>query len=589
MQIFRFIVFGLLAALGIFSSIASHAQLLPPPILTCNGQSTTPEVVYPSQLKETLNTYATGFVENGYTYVNDNQRRWEIGTEILANPADGTTGVLSPASPNGYNAPPTIPSLASGWIPLGDFATNGLGNDDMVGLDGSFKPNMNPNVMYYVRFRFTMDTMADPSQFGLWFSNVAGDDRVKGVYVNGQLVRTTGDANDLYAGLADTSLAPGDALFQAGSNEIVWAVLNIGDPNNPPSYNAQLNNPSITGLRIGNAFVNDCTPQPGITPPIVPPGILTPTTVMSYTGTVTEQGAATTVSVYVVNSVTLQLYGPYTANIDPITDAYSALNAESLPTGTYLTMAMVTVPPPVPGAQAVTVGSALNSFVVIGLTMTQPPDIDDATPQTIAGTVQNPGAATTVNVTLTNTDSSQTFGPFSATIQPDGSYSAPAGILPAGHYTATATIPGAAGVQASGNFIVTALPVTSITVTPPPTLTPTEQPIIHGTVTNPGAATTVVITIVNPANNQSYGPFTVPIAPDGSYTVTTDALPPGTYNVTATSNGKSATGSFRVVAPVVVPQAVTPVPMLSDWMAWLLSALIAALGLPWLRRRKLRS
>ena len=56
MQILRFIVFGMLAALGIFSSIASHAQLLLPPILTCNGQSTTPEVVYPSQLKETLNT-----------------------------------------------------------------------------------------------------------------------------------------------------------------------------------------------------------------------------------------------------------------------------------------------------------------------------------------------------------------------------------------------------------------------------------------------------------------------------------------------------------------------------------------------------
>ena len=67
------------------------------------------------------------------------------------------------------------------------------------------------------------------------------------------------------------------------------------------------------------------------------------------------------------------------------------------------------------------------------------------------------------------------------------------------------------------------------------------------------------------------------------------ALPPGTYNVTATANGKSATGSFRVVAPVVVPQTVTPVPMWSDWVAWLMSALLAALGLPWLRRRKLRS
>ena len=144
-------------------------------------------------------------------------------------------------------------------------------------------------------------------------------------------------------------------------------------------------------------------------------------------------------------------------------------------------------------------------------------------------------------------------------------------------------------MQATGNFVVTALPVTSITVTPPPTLTPTEQPIITGTVTNPGAATTVVITIVSPANNQSYGPFTVPIAPDGSYTVTTDALPPGTYNVTATANGKSATGSFRVIAPVVEPQAVTPVPVVSDWVAWLMSALLAALGLPWLRRRKLRS
>ena len=144
-------------------------------------------------------------------------------------------------------------------------------------------------------------------------------------------------------------------------------------------------------------------------------------------------------------------------------------------------------------------------------------------------------------------------------------------------------------MQATGNFVVTALPVTSITVTPPPTLTPTEQPIITGTVTNPGAATTVVITIVSPANNQSYGPFTVSIAPDGSYTVTTDALPPGTYNVTATANGKSATGSFRVIAPVVEPQAVTPVPVVSDWVAWLMSALLAALGLPWLRRRKLRS
>ncbi|QIL72204.1 hypothetical protein G7048_18650 [Diaphorobacter sp. HDW4B] len=588
MMLRRILIGCLMAALGIFSSMSSHAQLLPPPILTCNGQSTTPSVIYPSQLRETLNTYAAGRVENGYTYVNDNQRRWEIGTEILAKPADGTTGVLSPASPNGYNAPPTIPSLASGWIPLGNFATNGLNADYMVGLDGNFKPNMNPNVMYYVRFQFMMDPMADPSQFGLWFSNVDGDDRVKGVYVNGQRVRTTGNANDLYAGLADTSLAPSDTHFQAGLNEIVWAVLNIGDPTNPPSYNAQFNNPSITGLRIGNAFVNDCTPQPTITPPAVPPGILTPTTVMSYTGTVTQWGAATTVSVYVANSVTSQLYGPYTANIDPITGAYSALNAPSLPTGTYITIAMITVPPPTPEGQAVTVQSVLNSFVVIGLTMTPPPNIDDATIQTISGTVQNPGVATTVNITLTNTATSQTSGPYAATIQPDGSYSVPTELLPAGNYTATATIPGAAGVQATGNFVVTALPVTSITVTPPPTLTPEEKPIINGTVTNPGSATTVVITIVNPTNNQSYGPFTVPIAPDGTYTVTTDALPPGSYNVTATANGKSATGSFKVIAPVV-PQAVTPVPMVSGWVAWPLSALLAALGLPWLRRRKPRS
>ncbi|MBF5007653.1 hypothetical protein [Diaphorobacter caeni] len=551
------------------------------PVLTCNDASTTPSVIHRSQVWDVVNTYAAGFNDGTTTYPTNNQMNWSAGTEFDDSGGDLSTGVLTAASPYGYNAPPAIPSFESGWIALGGTTLAPW----MVGLNGSDKPNVNPNVMYYYLYQFNMDPQADPAQFGMTFGDYAFDDRVKGIYLNGTLIQTTSDPSSLTATIASLSLLPPTANFQAGLNEIVIAILNIGDPANPPLYLSPIGNPSITALRLGRAQISDCTPPPTASPPLppVPPGgMLTSNSAISYAGTVTNWGTATTVDVYVQNVDTSQLSGPYVATIDPITGTYTYANAPNLPAGHYLTQALMTIPitdPVRPGRVAI---SEIGEFFVAGLTMAPPANVDTATPATISGQILYHGSATTVNVTVTNTDTLQSFGPYPAAIQPDGSYSVNTALLPAGSYTAVAAIAGAADLQVTGNFTVNAAPVTGITVTPPPTLDPTQSPNITGQVTHPGTATTVSVIITNPASSQTYGPFVVPIQPDGSYGATSAPLPPGSYTVTATANGASATGSFAVVGQPVT-QAATPVTALHAWALALLSGLLAVLG--WSRMR----
>ncbi len=459
MSVHRLVQATLIFVAGISSSLSSHAQPAALPLLTCNAQSTTPAVVPPAQVRDVLNTYAAGFVDNGYTYPNNSQPLWSAGTELLNATGDATTGVLSPSSPYGYDAPPTVPALASGWIPLGDPAVTNFIAPYAVGLNGASKPNVNPNVMYFFRFQFMMDPQADPARFGLSFTTMAVDDRLRGIYVNGQRVRATEDQNNLALNVSDTSLLPPAASFKTGLNEIVWAVLNVGDPGNPPTFGSSYGNPSMVAFRLGGASVTDCAPTPTITAPAVPPGIITPTTPMSYTGTVTHWGSATTVDILLGDADATQLLASYKGTIDQSLGRYTLVNAPQLATGRYVTLAQLKVPPGPGGGSEVDVVSELTAFSVIGITMNALPDIKANTPQLIIGAVQNPSSATTVNVSLANQSSAKSYGPYPATIQPDDSYRVTTPALPVGNYLATATIPGAAGVQASSPFKVTALPV----------------------------------------------------------------------------------------------------------------------------------
>ncbi len=70
----------------------------------------------------------------------------------------------------------------------------------------------------------------------------------------------------------------------------------------------------------------------------------TPTTLMSYNGTVTDWGTATTVEIYALNVNTSELFGPFTAAIDPSSGAYSLASAPPFATGHYKFVARLTVP-----------------------------------------------------------------------------------------------------------------------------------------------------------------------------------------------------------------------------------------------------
>ena len=372
-----------------------------PPVLTCNQNSITPGVF--KDLKDVFttaakgNTYVAGTVS--HTYTNSNQGYWQIGVEKRAAPGgngrtDGTTGSRNnagptlgstiPNSPPGtdpiggfYDPYPTLPTMDGGWVVLGNNATSGYnqnGNNwQLVGMNAGFQLNRNPNVMYYYKFTFTMDPLMDLSKFSINIPAANGqwgaDDRIKGIYVNGQLVGTTNDpatsknnnvistngklsfsttSSAYTAGLnvggqgslptnASWAANNPNPIWKTGINEVVFATMNGGvrdatnitdvnfadsTANNAaggyPGSNSGMNT-SLTLLKIlGASPVQDCTvPPPTVSAPNPIP-VSTSADPLVFTGTVSNYGSATTVNV-TVKDASGTVVGTFPAQIDPAT------------------------------------------------------------------------------------------------------------------------------------------------------------------------------------------------------------------------------------------------------------------------------
>ncbi|QNP49576.1 hypothetical protein [Diaphorobacter aerolatus] len=174
---------------------------------------------------------------------------------------------------------------------------------------------MNPNVMYFFRYRFMMDPQADASRFSLMFGDLQADDALKGVYLNGKLVRTTAVPANPEEKLTDSRLfASGGAQFKPGENEMIFAVLNIGDITKPPLYvDAHGHQPSMVALHLAAPIGGQCAPQPTISTPVIPAGVLTATTPMAYSGSLTNWGHSTVAQIRTLNTATNIIYGPFYA------------------------------------------------------------------------------------------------------------------------------------------------------------------------------------------------------------------------------------------------------------------------------------
>ncbi|MBF5006562.1 IPTL-CTERM sorting domain-containing protein [Diaphorobacter caeni] len=618
---------ALIRALGgtslVLMGVAAHAQTnVPaptPPVLTCNTSSTAANVVH--NLRDAFNTSNAGAQYNGstllYTFPNDSRRYWQAGVEkrfprnAQAYPltgSDGVTGSRNVASSTAltggsgfYDPYPTMPAIDGNWVVMGDQATSGYGstgeNGQKVGMNGqAVQLNHNPNVMYYYKFTFTMDSLMDVNQFGININNMNygtglwnSDDRLKGIYVNGQLVGTTNNGGNLSsfsptsASYTASMAAPGNTfrlptntawkvahptaqpLWASGTNTIVFAIMNGGmrsiAGNNDSNFADNTTNTTPSGV-VGTSGMNtsqsllkmlDTSLVQTCIPAIAAPATAASQTsadALNFSGTVTNAITdATTVNV-TVRDAGGNVVGVYAAAIDPVTNTYSFVGTgpSGLPPGNYTADATLVNPNDPTGPGVVLSGPTPFTVTAPAITMTQPPNIAAGTTNTITGTVPNKGAATTVDIVLRDAGGNVVDTFLGVLIQPDGSYSVPTNALPVGNYLVEATI---TGVPPTAAIATSGFSVSAVTVTPPPTHTTTEPSTITGNVQYPGTATTVHVVVTDPNGAKVYE-GDVPLDASGNYTVPLNALPTkGTYSITSTVNGAMATGQFEVVQTAV--------------------------------------
>ncbi|MPM43580.1 hypothetical protein SDC9_90257 [bioreactor metagenome] len=625
---------------------ATNVAPPPPPVLTCNNKSTTPGVV--KDLRQVFNTAKPG---QTYTYVDPYgaestyavpgdaalktpQSYWQGNVETWSQDAsgnarkDGTTGSrnfyvngdTASRSPLGsYNAAATLPTFTNPWIVMGDSATSSLAIDPewSVGFSDAKLLNPNPNVMYYYKFTFVADSDMDLDQFGIRIG-LGGDmwradDRIKGIYVNNTLVRGLSAEEDGNA-FADFWVTPGfgwaiglpnntswiaqgagrSAIWQAGTNTVTFAVLNVGLPypgaTNPlghagtaiPATGYSSREESLaygyagahagtTLLRVlGATTVQDCTPQPEVSTPLMPSNTLNSADPLRFSGTVNNNDvSATTVEIVVFNDSgdIFRVY-PVTITPDPAGDptkgryAFNGTGPADLPPGDYLAYAQLMDPNG--GAEPIAWSPGIFEFTVTAptITMDAPPSIPENTANTIEGTVGNPGVSSKVDVVVYSVaaDGTQTpVGTYQSPLDSVGHYTVTTGPLPAGNYNAVATINGMPvnGPSASGLFAVTA-----ITMAPPPTVTSVDPSTITGTVRFPGTATTANVQITD-SQGKVVWQGVAPLDPAGAYSVQASALPTGDYTVTSSANGATASAPLKVIDPptkvtVTAPPTLSP-------------------------------
>ncbi|MDO5693400.1 MAG: Ig-like domain-containing protein, partial [Pseudomonadota bacterium] len=223
-------------------------------------------------------------------------------------------------------------------------------------------------------------------------------------------------------------------------------------------------------------------------------------------------------------STTVQAGGTYTVDVpNPVAD------------GTYTATATVTDN----GRQGS--GQDTGSIDTTAPTIiTRAPDNSNDTTPTITGTTDAP-VGSTVTITVTQGGTTQTL---TATVQPDGSYSAEVTTpLAVGAYVATASVTDAAGNTGSSSDpgSVLMLPAPTLTVVAPDDIND-STPTIGGTTDAP-AGSTVTITVTQGGTTQT---LTATVQPDGSYSADVPtALSDGAYTVTAsvTHNDQTSTAS----------------------------------------------
>ena len=224
------------------------------------------------------------------------------------------------------------------------------------------------------------------------------------------------------------------------------------------------------------------------------------------------------------------------------TDANGSYTLSNVPPGTYTGIASAT------GASATSPQETVTSGATLTVNFKLAPGAGSATGRVI-DTAGNPIAGATVFF-----NGGGLAAPAQVTTDATGTYSFPAGGLPAGTYIVTAT---AAGFGASTPTQVVISSAATTTV-PDITLGPVANGTLGGLVTAVGSATPlsgVSISIVSTATGLAVTPApitsaTAATAPDGSGSINYGpvTLAQGTYTVTATVNGVT-TGSQTVTVP----------------------------------------
>ncbi|WP_313302898.1 hypothetical protein [Diaphorobacter sp.] len=335
---------GLLAAAAVAVSFAGAAQEAPPlHVLTCNMFSKTAGAIPPSEYASNIHTYKTtdrtNPAKNGQPYWSGAVEKTRL-FHSAPDPIGDQIGVLPAPSSNSFNPPSSLPqSMESGWIDLSRPSPGVLDASGAVGFTGDGKPNVNPNVMYYFRYAFRVDPLIEAEQLSLTLLFQQIDDFVKGVYVNGTLVRFPSDASTLTATVPSTLKLAADTNvhWQAGVNEIVLAVLNAKDPEGR-------HNPSTVGIGMRIAGSSDCSTPPTITPPEIPAPLMRPGVPLSYSGSMTHGELIESVTVWVTRESDGEMFGPYPATIGQKGGTYRITNAPALPEGVYTARATLSAP-----------------------------------------------------------------------------------------------------------------------------------------------------------------------------------------------------------------------------------------------------